>query len=107
MKHLEINKFEGLKEAIEENTVDGEVTVTLNGIDKYVMLDVEIYESLLDDLLLNETDPVSIPTDVEFRIEGLEQNGVNLKLSNDEFEDLKEKVVEALEKRFKPNTKYN
>lgn len=107
MKHIEINKFEGLEEAINENVEEGEVKVTLNGIDKYVLLDVEIYELLLADLLANETDMVSSLSDVELRIQGLNTNGEELKLSSEEFEDLKEKVVEALERQLKPKTKYN
>lgn len=108
MKTVEINKYKGLIEELEENIDERGLILTEDGEERYALLDIDLYESMMQDIMMIGAAGSNNPFEnAELRVDVIDQNGLEAKLSPEEFEDLKEKVVEALERQFKPDVKYN
>lgn len=105
MKQIDIKDFPGLKEAIEDNIVNNEVIFTENGVMKYVLVDIDEYEDGLNSIYTNE--PLNFFKGGQLAVKVMDQSGEDIDLSIDEYEELKEKIIEALEAQLKPDTKFN
>lgn len=90
--NIDIKELENIKDKLERLSYDDVLFVDEDGKNKYVIMPVDIYDTIEDTMsLLNSSNPqvrIANPEDIE--------------LSYDEYERVKQQILDAVEKTLMP-----
>lgn len=90
--NIDIKELENIKDKLERLSYDDVLFVDEDGKNKYVIMPVDIYDAIEDTMsLLNSSNPqvrIANPEDIE--------------LSYDEYERVKQQILDAVEKTLMP-----
>lgn len=92
--NIDIEKLKEIREELDQMTESDVLFITETGREKYAIIPIEMYDAVEDTLsILN--DPGFVP---QVKIAGNQE----IELSYDEYERIKEQILEAVEKTLMP-----
>ena len=92
--NVDIEKLKLNREELEEMSESDVLFVTENNTEKYAIIPIALYDAV-EDVLTTLNDPVFVP---QVRIASNQE----IELSYDEYERIKEQILEAVEKTLMP-----
>ena len=93
MANIDINKLEELKDELDFLGTEDVLFIEEDGEEKYAVIPIELYNSVEDFLaLLNDASAGPV----------VKVDGANLELSYDEYEKIKNQILEMVEKTLMP-----
>ena len=92
--NVDIEKLKEIREELDRMAESDILFVTENNTEKYAIIPIELYDAV-EGILSGLNDPVFIP---QVKIAGNQE----IELSYDEYERIKEQILEAVEKTLMP-----
>ena len=92
--NIDIEKLKEIREELDQMAESDVLFVTENNAEKYAIIPIELYDAV-EDVLSVMNDPVFVP---QVKISGNQE----IELSYDEYERIKEQILEAVEKTLMP-----
>lgn len=95
MKTVDINKIKNIKKELESLEKDEVLFVNEDGSSKYVCMPMELYETVEDFINVDEEELLK---NTQIKV----INANDIELTYDEYEKVKEQIIDALDRTFKP-----
>ncbi len=92
--NIDIEKLREIREELDQMAESDVLFVTEDNREKYAIIPIELYDAV-EDVLSGLNDPVFVP---QVKIAGNQE----IELSYDEYERIKEQILEAVEKTLMP-----